>query len=526
MSSQTSLTTRRQFLQRTTWGFGSAFVLPSLLQSCMQDHVIPDPVPPIRDLPPPTAAEILQVQTNVNNMMDWLNHVHDYLQDVINEVYSKISESPSYDPSQKFVTNLLDAGLWSLGSVSFPGAGIVSSFLGTFFGSYSGPNTPPDLSGTFGDVWDRFDKTFLQAEDDLSAIYNDVAGNWSNTYTNSETGVVDQVAILGNSAVNMPSKTDTLYQTMTDKAVADFKVALTKQTLGRKWSVLQPTGQIMFETWSESQLISWAKTFVPQHPSMMITYKPDTGGSGLSPQKGYDIFENYLGSGSGYLTAGTAPDDLCNWLFQDDGFGTITNANGIAQRKDVFYNWGLGNSLTAVSQAIDDTITPSTSPADQVNAAKWVQSFTQTSRQQVERQIIGKAQQDAAFRNQLLSDPKTALLSLLGITLPGFISLEIIQETPDTLIMVLPVIGGPDASQAVQAVNVGAWPNLFSQTPRQEVEKQIMLKSQQDSEFRRGLVKSPKATLQSFLGITFPNSVQVQVIQETPDKYKLVLPQH
>lgn len=47
MASQTTLTTRRQFLNRSAWGFGSAFILPSLLQSCMRDHIIPDPSNPV-----------------------------------------------------------------------------------------------------------------------------------------------------------------------------------------------------------------------------------------------------------------------------------------------------------------------------------------------------------------------------------------------------------------------------------------------------------------------------------------------
>jgi len=42
MFSQKNLTNRRQFLERSMWGFGSAFLLPSLLASCT-DHRIPDP---------------------------------------------------------------------------------------------------------------------------------------------------------------------------------------------------------------------------------------------------------------------------------------------------------------------------------------------------------------------------------------------------------------------------------------------------------------------------------------------------
>ena len=40
MFSQTSTTNRRQFLERSMMGFGSAFLLPSLLASCT-DHIVP-----------------------------------------------------------------------------------------------------------------------------------------------------------------------------------------------------------------------------------------------------------------------------------------------------------------------------------------------------------------------------------------------------------------------------------------------------------------------------------------------------
>src|SRR5437868_2978390 len=140
----------------------------------------------------PSQDQIDQARLNINNLMDWINHVHDYLQDVINEVYDKVNEQPNYDPMQKFVTNLMDSTLWSIGGLDFPGAGVISSFLGTFFGSYSGPDTPPALDGAFGSVWARFDATFLQANTDLSIIYGDIKGNWNKSYTNPVTGAQNQ----------------------------------------------------------------------------------------------------------------------------------------------------------------------------------------------------------------------------------------------------------------------------------------------------------------------------------------------
>lgn len=39
-----------------------------------------------------------------------------------------------------------------------------------------------------------------------------------------------------------------------------------------------------------------------------------------------------------------APKELCDWLFSDNGHGTITNPNGIAGKIDVYHHWGLSKS--------------------------------------------------------------------------------------------------------------------------------------------------------------------------------------
>ena len=51
---QTDLTTRRKFLERSALGFGSAFLLPSLLASCTDHRIPPSPdgpilFPPLKD---------------------------------------------------------------------------------------------------------------------------------------------------------------------------------------------------------------------------------------------------------------------------------------------------------------------------------------------------------------------------------------------------------------------------------------------------------------------------------------------
>ena len=48
----------------------------------------------------PTPSQVQQAQSNLSNLMDWTNHMHDYMQDVLNQVYDRLSESSAHDPGQ------------------------------------------------------------------------------------------------------------------------------------------------------------------------------------------------------------------------------------------------------------------------------------------------------------------------------------------------------------------------------------------------------------------------------------------
>lgn len=62
-----------------------------------------------------------------------------------------------------------------------------------------------------------------------------------------------------------------------------------------------------------------------------------------------------------------------------------------------------------------------------------------TGRTELERRIVGRAQKDPEFRARLLDDPKAALAELLGAELPAALEVEVVQERPDRMCIVLPV---------------------------------------------------------------------------------------
>jgi hypothetical protein len=62
-----------------------------------------------------------------------------------------------------------------------------------------------------------------------------------------------------------------------------------------------------------------------------------------------------------------------------------------------------------------------------------------TGRPEIERRIIDLAQSDAEFRARLIADPRAALAEVLGVEVPAFLEVVVVEERPDLLCIVLPV---------------------------------------------------------------------------------------
>jgi hypothetical protein len=59
-------------------------------------------------------------------------------------------------------------------------------------------------------------------------------------------------------------------------------------------------------------------------------------------------------------------------------------------------------------------------------------------RAEVERRIVQRSLQDDAFRKRLLSDPKAVVEEELGTRLPEGIRVRAVEESADTIYLVLP----------------------------------------------------------------------------------------
>jgi hypothetical protein len=76
-----------------------------------------------------------------------------------------------------------------------------------------------------------------------------------------------------------------------------------------------------------------------------------------------------------------------------------------------------------------------------------------------ERTIVQRGIEDEEFRQRLLDDPKGAVEQELGSALPEGIQVRVVEESADTIYLVLPsasVVGGELSDQDLEEVAGGA----------------------------------------------------------------------
>jgi len=87
-----------------------------------------------------------------------------------------------------------------------------------------------------------------------------------------------------------------------------------------------------------------------------------------------------------------------------------------------------------------------------------------SGRAEMERRLIERSIEDESFRRRLIEDPKGAVEQELGTRLPEGVRVVTVEETQDTIYLVLPstpMAGGELSDQELQSVAGG---HDFSQT--------------------------------------------------------------
>jgi hypothetical protein len=385
----------------------------------------------------PSEAEIQAVVTNIQNMMDMTNHLQANYQPVIDECYMKISETRSDDGQSWANTLLSDSISGIIGSLPFPGSNFIGDILGGIYNELT--NSPPDnLKGVMGDVWNRFENNFLDALDKLAAIHDDPVGHWNDSFKTIYGGTAKVSDLV---TAKMPDQYSTDFQHMADKCVARYRVDMAKYLMGKKNHITRWQPENFFPGMSVNDVKNWAPGFIKKNKAYYLEdLKYVDDGDCCTPHKGTNFYELSVGGNPGPFTDAAITDDTAEWLFKDDGFGTVTNEDGVATREDVFKNWGLKQK---------DYYVPNTYPAlaekaNMRDAVAFQDLLVNKGRRELEDQIIKKAWSDVDFRRSLQRNPRETLEKELGFKIPDNVAVNIFFERPHAYGITIPWVGIPE----------------------------------------------------------------------------------
>ncbi len=86
------------------------------------------------------------------------------------------------------------------------------------------------------------------------------------------------------------------------------------------------------------------------------------------------------------------------------------------------------------------------------------------ARAEIERRLIERTLQDESFRQALLADPRAALEQELGTELPAEVEVRAVEESPDTIYLVLPSASPAGGSGELSDKNWMRWPAVGTHT--------------------------------------------------------------
>jgi hypothetical protein len=155
------------------------------------------------------------------------------------------------------------------------------------------------------------------------------------------------------------------------------------------------------------------------------------------------------------------------------------------------------------------------------------------TRKDLEIHLITRALKDEEFKRELIANPKAVIESELGTKLPDELEINVLEETEDTIYMVLPC--NPydgmseeqlQASFGMTYEDVAQWVLEYHQfyTLDTESNLRIISKIWIDERFKYNLLSQTKNTLEKDLEIQAPDSFDLQAIEETKNRIYLLLP--
>ena len=155
------------------------------------------------------------------------------------------------------------------------------------------------------------------------------------------------------------------------------------------------------------------------------------------------------------------------------------------------------------------------------------------TRKELEIDLVTRALKDESFRAELIANPKAVIEGKLGSKLPDELEVTVLEETEDSIYMVLPC--NPydglskeelQASLGMTYEDVALW--VLEQQRNTLLDEDssvsLMTRAWTDKSFKEKLVDDPILLIEGTLGEEIQTNVNIKVIVETLDYICIVLP--
>jgi|GEM_PF-1858368 len=154
------------------------------------------------------------------------------------------------------------------------------------------------------------------------------------------------------------------------------------------------------------------------------------------------------------------------------------------------------------------------------------------TRKDLEIHLITRALKDEGFKQELLANPKAVVEKELGTKLPEDLEINVLEETEDTLYMVLPCNPYEGMSEEELKASLGM---TYEDVAQWVLEQQrnaffdeansvvMIARAWKDQEFKPKLLGTPKVVVEKELGMQLPGEIELQVLEETANTLYIVL---
>ena len=346
---------------------------------------------PKKESPSLTPEEMAKIRRNLDRLIDFADISFDYSQGAITEVYETLKAGNSPGDNRSLFAKLMSSSYELIGAVPIPGSEVVSWFVGAVVDTYSNENPPGDinLDQDYADMVLRYSATSLGLRNDLSDMRTNTNERRDRVYTvpfgNKQTITVRDLI-----NVDLPSKDDVGFSDLLVAHRRGLKHAVCKPPFQamRKWGVyyelkssnprgLVPAKRGGNQGWIvHGNLNDWGKgqelfsnqplTYIrPEYVKVEIYGELDDPvanfkDAGARFIKGFPAAvimpqdQNYMYNGErqqayrqyyvltdygSSINFAVADGGFMNWLFIDDGFGNITNPDGVGYREEIVREW-------------------------------------------------------------------------------------------------------------------------------------------------------------------------------------------